>query len=216
MMTDATGRPGDVLVLTKPLGVGVAAAASDAGAAPPGLHEAAVASMQASNDPAAAAAREAGVRCTAEVADLGLLGHLRELVAASGVGAVIRVDRLPVLEGAVAAAAAGHAPEAAGRNRDDAGDWVDFDDSIIEEARTLMFDPQTSGGLLLAVPPERLNDLLTALGARGVRGAAIGQLIPEPVGRIGVVSPVNRLGPTGGAGRTARAPEGEGAPPPPS
>jgi selenide,water dikinase len=213
-VTEAAGRPGDMLVLTKPLGVGVAVTANAAGAAPPGLHEAAVASMQASNDPAADAAREAGVRCGTEVADLGLLGHLRELVAASGVGAVIRVDRLPVLEGAVTAAAGGHVPEAAARNRDEAGEWVDFDDSIIEDARTLMFDPQTSGGLLLAVPRERLHDLLAALGARGVQGATIGQLIPEPVGRIGVVSPVNRLGPTGGGGRTAKAPEGQGPPPP--
>ena len=208
------GRPGDVLVLTKPLGVGVALAANAAGGAPPGLHEAAVASMEAPNDAAAAAALEAGVRCATEIGELGLLGHLRALVAASGVGAVIRVDRLPVLEGAVTAVAAGHAPEEAGRNRDDAAEWIDFDESIIEDARTLMFDPQTGGGLLLAVPRQRLSDVLAALGAQGVQGAAIGQLIPEPVGRIGVVSPVNRLGPTGGSGRTARAPEGQGTPPP--
>jgi hypothetical protein len=83
------------------------------------------------------------------------------------------------------------------------GQWVDFDDAIVSEAQTLLFDPQTSGGLLLACPPARLTELLTALGSRGVAGHAIGQLIPEPVGRIGVVSPVNRLGPTGGGSRTA-------------
>jgi hypothetical protein len=66
-----------------------------------------------------------------------------------------------------------------------------------------MFDPQTSGGLLLACPRESLDDLLVALGSRGVRPFPIGQLIAAPVGRIGVVSPVNRLGPTGGGSQTA-------------
>ena len=84
VMTNAAGRPGDVLVLTKPLGVGVAVAAHRAGAAPPGLHEAALAAMLTSNGPAAQAALEVGVRCATDVTGFGLFGHLRELVAASG------------------------------------------------------------------------------------------------------------------------------------
>ncbi|MEW6582340.1 MAG: selenide, water dikinase SelD, partial [Actinomycetota bacterium] len=180
LVTNAAGRPGDVLVLTKPLGVGIAAASRKAGADPPGLHDAAVATMLASNRAAAEAAAEAGVRCGTDVTGFGLLGHLRELVAASGVGAVIRIDRVPVLDGALQALAAGHAPGGLRRNRDFAGEHVDFDPRVAEDARAILFDPQTSGGLLLAVPADRLDALAAALAARGVRGAPIGGLVDAP------------------------------------
>ncbi|MDX6647790.1 MAG: selenide, water dikinase [Miltoncostaeaceae bacterium] len=211
LMTNAAGRPGDVLVLTKPLGTGVAATAARAGAAPPVLLDAAIASMLASNGPAAEAALEAGVRCATDVTGFGLLGHLREMVVASGVGAVIRVDRVPVFDEVLRVASGGHVPGGTERNRDFAGPSVDFDEKVSDDARTLMFDPQTSGGLLLAVPPEQLQALGQALGERGIRSAAIGKLIAEPVGRIGVITPVGRLGATGGGSRTARPP----APPEP-
>lgn len=210
LMTNAAGRPGDVLVLTKPLGVGVAVTAEKKGAGDARVTEVAVAQMLASNGPAAAAALAAGVRCATDVTGFGLLGHLRELVAASEVGAAVRVDRVPVIDGVLRLVGEGHVPSGADRNREFAGPHVDFADEITEEARTLMFDPQTSGGLLLAVAADRLPALMTELGARGVRGVAIGQLIPEPVGRIGVISPINRLGVTGGGSRTARKdPEAE-------
>jgi selenide,water dikinase len=218
LITNAAGQPGDVLVLTKPLGVGVAAASHKAGAAPAALLDSAVASMRQSNRLAAEAALEVGVRCGTDVTGFGLLGHLRELVAASGVGAVLRVDRIPVLDGALRMVAAGHVPGGAARNREFAGPSVDFSHLVVEDARTILFDPQTSGGLLLAIPGERLRDLLQALGARGARGVAIGQLIPQPVGRIGVLTTVDRIGASGGGSRTARPPaagQGETLPPPP-
>jgi selenide,water dikinase len=211
IMTNAAGRPGDVLVLTKPLGTGVAAAAAKAGAAPPALMQAAIASMLQSNGPAAEAALEVGVRCATDVTGFGLLGHLRELAAASEVGAVIRVDRVPVLDDALRMSSAGHVPGGTQRNRDFAGVDVDFDDKVSDDARTLLFDPQTSGGLLVAVPRERFEEFGAALTARGVRGAPIGSLITERVGRIGVLTPVSRLGVSGGGSRTARPP----APPEP-
>jgi selenide, water dikinase len=211
IMTNAAGRPGDVLVLTKPLGTGVAAAAAKAGAAPPALMQSAIASMLQPNGPAAEAALEVGVRCATDVTGFGLLGHLRELAAASGVGAVIRVDRVPVIDDALRMANAGHVPGGTQRNRDFAGVDVDFDDKVSDDARTLLFDPQTSGGLLLAVPRERFEALGAALTARGVRGSPIGSLIEERVGRIGVLTPVSRLGVSGGGSRTARPP----APPEP-
>jgi len=215
LMTNAAGRPGDVLVLTKPLGTGIAAAAHKAGAAPPGLIEAATEVMLQSNRAASEAALEAGVRCATDVTGFGLLGHLLEMATASGVGAAVRIDRVPVLDGIVRLVAAGHVPGGAQRNRDHAADRVDFQHQVTEEARTVLFDPQTSGGLLLAVPQDRLSALLGALGARGVRGVAIGQLLEEPVGRIGVLTPVDRIGPTGGGSRTARRTDvPEGAPPP--
>ena len=200
VMTNAAGVAGDVLVLTKALGTGLAVAAAKA-TEPGPVHALAVQQMLQPNRSAAEAAVSVGIRCATDVTGFGLLGHLRELVAASGVGAVIRVDRVPAIPGVLELV--GYAPGATERNRDHIGQWIDFDDSIVPEARTLLFDPQTSGGLLLACPPDLLAELLTALGSRGIAGHAIGQLIPEPVGRIGVVSPVNRLGPTGGGSQTA-------------
>ena len=200
MMTNGAGSPGDVLVLTKALGTGLAVAAAKA-TEPGPAHALAVEQMRQSNAPASEAALEVGIRCATDVTGFGLLGHLRELVAASGVGAVIRVDRVPAIHGVLELTA--YASGAVERNRGHIGQWIDFDEAIVPEARTLLFDPQTSGGLLLACPRAQLSDLLTALGTRGVVGHPIGQLIPEPVGRIGVVSPVNRIGPTGGGSQTA-------------
>ena len=214
VVTNAAGRPGDVLVLTKALGVGIAVAAAKADGPGP-VHALAVEQMLRSNASAAEAAKEVGIRCATDVTGFGLLGHLHELVVASGVGAVIRVDRVPPIEGVLPIIAAGHAPGAVERNRAHIGRFVDFDDSVVPDARTLMFDPQTSGGLLIACPRERLDALMSALRSRGIRPFPIGQLVAEPVGRIGVVSPVNRLGPTGGGSRTAArepAPGGEGPP----
>jgi selenide,water dikinase len=212
VLTNTAGQVGDVLVLTKPLGTGIAVAAAKADAPGP-VHARAVAQMLQSNQAASEAALEVGIRCATDVTGFGLLGHLRELVTASGVGAVIRVDRIPPIDGVLELIAQGHAPGAVDRNRVYVEEWVDFDDSVVADAQTLMFDPQTSGGLLLACPRAALDDLLQALTARGVRPFPIGQLIAEPVGRIGVVSPANRTGPIGGGRRTAERtpPPGEAA-----
>lgn len=186
--TNDAGRPSDVLVLTKPLGTGIAVAAAKAGVV--GVaHETAVAQMLRSNRDAADAAREVGVRCVTDVTGFGLAGHLRQLVAASGVGAVIRIDRVAPIIGVLQLIAEGHTPGALDRNRAHFEQWVDFQGPIDPHAGTLLFDPQTSGGLLLACPRERYDALMAALEKRDITGHAIGQLIPEPVGRIGVISP---------------------------
>ncbi len=188
LMTNAAGMPGDVLVLTKPLGTGVAVAAAKNGVV--GVaHENAVAHMLRSNRDASAVAVAHGVRCATDVTGFGLLGHLRELVVASGTGAAVRIDRVPPIHGVLELIAEGHVPGATARNRAHLEPWVDFQGPVDEHARTLLFDPQTSGGLLLACPRERLDDLLGGLLAVGVKGQPIGQLIAEPVGRIGVISP---------------------------
>jgi len=187
MMTNAAGMPGDVLVLTKPLGTGVAVAAAKAGVV--GVaHENAVAHMLRSNAAAAGVAVAQGVRCATDVTGFGLLGHLRELAVASGTGAAIRIDKVPPIHGVLELVAEGHLPGAVDRNRAHLEPWVDFQGQIDENAATLLFDPQTSGGLLLACPRGRLDGLLAGLLEAGVHGQAIGELIPEPVGRIGVIS----------------------------
>ena len=180
LMTNAAGRPGDVLVLTKPLGVGVAVRAARSG--DPSALDAAVASMLASNGPASAAALRGGVRAATDVTGFGLLGHLRELSAASGTSAELDAGALPLLPGALALAEAGHETGGAGRNRAFVGPSVTFDDAVPEALRALCFDPQTSGGLLLAVPPDRLDALLADLTS----AAVVGRLAEGPAGRIRV------------------------------
>ena len=196
-------RAGDVLVLTKPLGLGVAAVAAQAGAAPPALLEAATAAREASNGPAAEVVGQLGLP-SATVGEDGLLGALHGMVTAGGVGAALRIDRVPVLDGILQMVSAGHVTEAAEANRERLADHVDFDERVTDEARALLFDPQAEGGLLVAVATARLTELLTGLGARGVRGLPIGQLLPQPAGRIGVVTPITRLGVSGGGSRTAK------------
>ncbi len=189
LTTNTAGRPGDVLVLTKPLGTGVAVAAAKNGVTGD-AHATAVALMLRSNRDAAAAARAAGARCVTDVTGFGLVGHLRQLAVASGVGAVVRIDRVPPIFGVLELIADGHTPGAVDRNRAHFGQWIDFQGEIDPHAATLLFDPQTSGGLLIACPRERFEVLMHELRERGITGHPVGQLIPEPVGRIGVISPM--------------------------
>jgi selenide,water dikinase len=164
-MTNDAGRPGDALVLTKALGVGVAVRAARSGD-PSGL-DAAVASMLASNGPASAAALRHGVRAATDVTGFGLLGHLRELAAASGTSAELDADALPLLPGALELAEAGHETGGAGRNRAFVGPSVDVEPGVPAAVLALCFDPQTSGGLLPGA-------------------AVVGRLAAGPAGRIRV------------------------------
>jgi selenide,water dikinase len=187
VMTNAAGRPGDRLVLTKPLGVGVAIAAARAG--DDAAFAGAVASMLRSNREASAAARSAGVRCATDVTGFGLLGHLREVAAASGVGAWIDPDRVPLLEGVRALAGDGHHTGGGDRNRAALADAVTWDPGVPEPLRTLLSDPQTSGGLLLAVPEGRGDDLILALTAADAGAHEVGVLHAGAPGRIAVGGP---------------------------
>jgi selenide,water dikinase len=164
--------PGDVLVLTKALGTGVLATAykrdalDDAGYAP------AVASMSALNRDAMLAAREGTVHACTDITGFGLAGHAMEMAKASNATVWLFVDALPALPGARDAIVAGHVPAGAKNNRAYLGDQlrlVDLDDVDA----TLVVDPQTSGGLLLAVPADEAAALLARLHARGVAAAAV-------------------------------------------
>jgi selenide,water dikinase len=187
VMTNDAGRPGDRLVLTKPLGVGVAIAAARSG--DDAAFPAAVASMLRSNRDAAAAALAAGVRCATDVTGFGLLGHLREVAAASGLAAWVDPDRVPMLEGARDLADAGHHTGGGDRNRAALEEDVAWDPSVPEALRTLLTDPQTSGGLLLAVPEARRDDLVLALTASGAGAVEVGALHAGTPGGIAVGGP---------------------------
>ncbi len=153
-------RVGDRLVLTKSLGVGVITTAGKQGTAQREAMEAAVASMLGSNGPAAAAARASGVRCGTDVTGFGLVGHGMELAQTSGVRLRVRSADLPLLPGALEHARAGTFPGGARRNAAYFGPQTEVGGGVDPLLRDLAFSPETSGGLLLAVPPARLAGLL--------------------------------------------------------
>jgi len=189
LMTNDAGSAGDVLVLTKPLGVGVAVAAGRAGDRR--ALDGAIAAMLTSNGPAAEAALRHGVRAATDVTGFGLLGHLRELAAASGLLAELDAGGVPTIPGALELAAAGHAPGGARRNREFVEAHVDVAADVPEELLTLLYDPQTSGGLLIAVAPQAAAGLLDDLAAHDVAGRAVGRLRAGAPGRIrvGAIAP---------------------------
>lgn len=179
LLTNAAARPGDRLVLTKPVGTGILTTALKRGVlAEPDLAEA-VAVMTALNAGAARAALASDVRAATDVTGFGLLGHLGNILRASGVGATLSAAAVPVLAGARDQAAAGVV--AGGSRRNLAAAVVDWAEGVGEVDRILLTDAQTSGGLLLAVPPDRLDALVTALKAEGTLAAAvIGTITPTP------------------------------------
>jgi selenide,water dikinase len=188
MLTNAGGRAGDRLVLTKPLGTGILATGlkQDALLAA-GMREA-VQSMTTLNDGAARAALRVGVSAATDVTGFGLLGHLSHLLQASGVGAELAFDALPILPHARNLAARGVVPGGTRRNMEAAAAagtvWAD---DLSETERLLCVDAQTSGGLLLAVPPEHEAALLEALRGEGTPAAAvIGRLTGEATGTVRV------------------------------
>jgi len=159
VLRNAGAEPGDQLFLTKPLGTGVITTALKRGLLPaadggPGALAGAVASMQRLNRDAAEAALAHGAHAATDVTGFGLLGHAREMALASGVRLRIVASAVPLLEGARDYAASCQSQGLA-NNRDFAGPAVVFASGVDETLRALLFDPQTSGGLLVALPPDR-------------------------------------------------------------
>jgi selenide,water dikinase len=188
MVTNAAARPGDRLVLTKPLGSGVIATALKAGQASAEVVARAVEVMATLNRGGAAAVEAAGARAGTDVTGYGLLGHLRTMLRASGAAARVDAARVPLLPGAQALAAQGHVPGGTRRNLTDLEGDVTWSPSVSEPLRTLMADAQTSGGLLIAAPPERLDALLEALRLqRTISADVIGDVVEGPAGAIMVV-----------------------------
>jgi len=179
VLTNAGGRDGDVLVLTKPLGAGAVATAIKRGLADDALVERAVAVMTTLNDRAAEQARAAGAHALTDVTGFGLLGHVHELAAASGLAAEIDAGAVPAIDGVLAlleteAALAGGSR----RNRADAETFTRWADDVAEPRRRLVCDAMTSGGLLASVPRER---------ASVIDGAVVGRLVPGEPGTIAVI-----------------------------
>ena len=177
MMTNRAARPGDRLVLTKPLGTGLISTAIKRDRATSEQIEAAIAVMTTLNRAAAEAAMEVGVRAATDVTGFGLLGHLGEIVAGSGVGARIDHRWVPLLPGVEELAEEGVVPGGTGRNLAAVEEYTAFD-GVHDAYRIVLADAQTSGGLLLAVPPDRCDELVALLGEAGTPAAAvIGEIV---------------------------------------
>jgi len=184
LLTNAGFRAGDVLVLTKPLGVGVITTAIKRGDAPADVVDAAVASMTSLNDEAAGVALAVGATGATDVTGFGLLGHLGRAMAESDVDAVVEVSMVPLLPGTRELAESGAMPEGSRRNLAWAEDLLDrgLDRGDHGELETLlMADAQTSGGLVFGVSPERIDEAMVALSATGHTAAAIGHVL-SPAG----------------------------------
>ncbi len=178
--TNAAAVPGDVLVLTKPIGTGVIATAIKRESASEEAVAAATASMAAINRDAAEAARVHGLRAVTDVTGFGLLGHLTELCRASGVGAEIWFDALPLLPDAAGLAREGIVPGGTRRNLEHVSDRTVFDPDLEPWQRLLSADAQTSGGLLLCVAAGKVSDVVRSLEDRGTPAAAVVGVIREP------------------------------------
>lgn len=178
--TNAAGRPGDVLVLTKPLGTGIVTTAIKRGACPPELRDRVVAQMVSLNDAASRAARACGRTAVTDVTGFGLLGHLHEMLQASGTSVEIDVRSVPVIDGAAALLAKGFFPGGSNRNLTAVEPFVDG--SAGDDDLKMLADAQTSGGLLIATSdPDRL---IGVLASEGVEGSAIGHLTSDSGTRI--------------------------------
>ena len=171
-------RPGDSIVLTKPLGIGVAATAIRLGTATEALRAAAVETMASLNGPAAQAMIAAGVKCATDVTGFGLLGHLREIILASGVGARIRAESAPVLDGIAELVEEGVYPGGSERNLASVRGMLSG--RAGETQVRILADAQTSGGLLMAVPPGRVGGLMERLAEAAPQAAVIGEFTEGP------------------------------------
>jgi selenide, water dikinase len=180
-------KPGDVLVLTKPIGTGVIGTAIKRELASDDVIRTAVDCMVTLNRGAAEAMIRVGVSAATDVTGFGLPGHLRNMLRASGVAAEIDAGAVPLLPGAAELAADGCIAGGTRRNLEDLAGDIHWDDALTELQRLLLCDAQTSGGLLIAVPAARAESLLTELNAELTPIASIiGRIVDEPAGRIDV------------------------------
>jgi selenide,water dikinase len=187
IVTNAGARAGDLLVLTKPIGIGVVTTAAKNDQDACGAIREAIRLMSTLNRAACDAMLEVGATAATDVTGFGLLGHLRNLAAASALAATVWLDRVPMLGAARRYAEAGIVPGGTVANRRFLAEWTTYADGVDEPSELLLADAQTSGGLLIAVSPERAADLVKALEHRGTPAAAlVGRLDDGASGSIRV------------------------------
>jgi selenide,water dikinase len=188
VLTKKNLRPGDRLVLTKPLGTGIINTAIKAGMASAELTDKATHLMASLNRTAAGIMSSFDVSACTDVTGFGLLGHLAEMVCGSGTSARIFSDRVPLIAEALEFAAMGLIPAGAYKNREFRESMIEFMETVSRSRQDVLVDPQTSGGLLISVSGNQTNGLITALKDAGIHDAAqIGEIRHGPEEKIWVV-----------------------------
>lgn len=179
VLTNSNARVGDLLILTKPIGVGVINTAIKAGLADKKSYDKAIHTMATLNKYAKQAMDGVNVNSVTDITGFGLLGHSLEMAEGSSVTIVIDHKSVPIIEGALEYAQMGLVPAGAYSNRRHIGDKVKFIGEISEDIKDVLFDPQTSGGLLISVPREEVDLLLDRLKDSPNEFAVIGEVIEK-------------------------------------
>jgi selenide,water dikinase len=188
VLANSGAMPGDALILTKPLGLGIITTAAKNDQDSLGAIQDAVRLMTTLNRAASETLCEFEVHALTDVTGFGLLGHLRNVTAASGVTAEIWAGEVPVLPAAREYVHAGIAPGGTRANLKFLADWVEFSPEVSQEEKLLLCDAQTSGGLLAAVSAEHADEVVQKLVANGVPGVDVGRIVGAGSGRIRVIS----------------------------
>lgn len=173
-------RPGDRIILTKPIGTGVITTALRSGTAEDAVVQPAIQTMATLNAAAAQVARAFQVHACTDVTGFGLLGHLREMLGQGPLGAVLSAATVPLLPEARALAEQGAVPGGTRRNLESVRKCLQVQDGVDETTVLLLCDAQTSGGLLLALPPEDAERCLQALRQHDIPAAMIGEFVEDP------------------------------------
>jgi selenide,water dikinase len=184
IFTKAAARPGDVLILTKPLGVGIITTAAKGEAAAPAHVAGAAASMKKLNRDASRIFQKLGVRACTDITGFALLGHAYEMAEKSGAGLHFSMEALPLLDGAKEYANQWLFPGGAGRNQKCYENHVEFSPDVPDEMRQLLFTPETSGGLLAAVPAGKIALAETLFAEAGHPFWLIGSVREADCGRV--------------------------------
>jgi selenide, water dikinase len=188
VMTNAGARPGDHLLLTKPLGTGIIATALKGKFSSSEAEECLIAVMVELNRVGAEVMAEVGARACTDITGFGLLGHALEMANGSKCGMVLRASRVPILPFALEYARMGLVPAGTYANRNYCQNSLTVDPAVPAHLLEILADAQTSGGLLISVAADRAAEMLSKLQARGIREAAlIGEVSPGPPGTITVL-----------------------------
>jgi selenide,water dikinase len=204
IVTNAAAKPGDMLILTKPLGTGIVAFAAQIGRAKDESVQATADSMVTLNKTASQLMVKFGAHACTDVTGFSLMGHLAEMALSSGVDVEIIWDDIPLFPGVLEYAVAGILPGAVERNKESCGDRVIADKSLPQDMVDICYDAQTSGGLLIAIAENDAGNLLKALRSEGISAASIvGRVLKKGSGLVYIKTTGSRKIPTVASGSSA-------------
>jgi selenide, water dikinase len=185
VLTNSNAQIGDFLILTKPLGIGIINTAIKGKMAREEVIVRVGNSMGTLNKNASLVMQEVGVNACTDITGFGLLGHLSEMIRGNSLGMIVYAGKVPYFPEAKEFAGMGMVPGGTYRNKDFFSQWIRFDSTVPQYLQDILFDPQTSGGLLISVPRGKADSLLTRLREKNVNEAVIiGEVVAEPKEKI--------------------------------